>query len=87
MPDQEQAAAALDRGRVVAAVERLDEDLALVEGLPVTDTRAAREAASATLLAVYRRFAASVVDAVGAEPAFVLRGDGGQPSADTEAGA
>lgn len=52
---------------VAAAVARLDEDLALINSVPVAPTQAGRQQVQATQLAAHERFAASVRAAVGVE--------------------
>jgi hypothetical protein len=59
MPDQ----------TIVDAVTRLDEDLDLLETVPIANTQAARTAAQANRLAALERFAVKVRAAVGAEVA------------------
>jgi hypothetical protein len=53
MPDQTIVAR---EGVVLAAVERLDEDLDLLETVPIANTQAARTAAQANRLAAHERF-------------------------------
>jgi hypothetical protein len=52
---------------VVEAVKRLDDDLALIEGIPVANTAAARQTIAAHRLAAHERFAAKIRASLPAE--------------------